>query len=72
MIELKDAIAQLEREIEQLGFPGVGTALWWMLRAKSHGLSLLKTLQVRGVSDPVIAESFRKKTRLEMQAQVVE
>ena len=72
MINLDEAITQLEAEIDAIGLPQVGSTLWWVLRARSQGLSLLKTLKVRGISDPVVAEAFRKKTRLEMQSQVVE
>lgn len=72
MTNLDEAITQLQAEIDAIGLPVPGTTLWWVLRARSQGLSLLKTLQVRGISDPVVAEAFRKKTRLEMQAQVIE
>ena len=72
MTNLEEAIAQLEAEVEATGTPYVGSILWWVLRARSQGLSLLKALQAKGISDPVVAENFRKKTRLELQTQVRE
>lgn len=71
MTELDAAITQLQAEVDGIGFPGTGTTLWWMLRARSQGLSLLKAIQAKGISDPVVAEAFRKETRLELQKQVV-
>lgn len=59
----ENAIAMLEAEIEQLGKPEAGTSLWWMLRAKSLGLSLLRSLKAKGIDDPAMAELFRKDVR---------
>lgn len=65
-MNLAAAIQLLEIEIEQLGTPKVETAGWWVLRAKSTGLSLLRTMRDRGISDPEVAEAFRKGLRKEL------
>lgn len=62
------AISLLDLEIQKLGDPKVGTAAWWTLRGKSTGLSLLKTLQQRGITDPVAADEFRKDLRTSLVA----
>ena len=61
---IESAIAQLETEIA--GFkqgtkdqPKEGSGAWFMLRALSAGLVLLRVMQQRGVAnDPAAAESF--------------
>ena len=61
--QLDSTIAALEEEISRLGAPPEGSSLWWMLRAKSTGLSLLRTLRQRGITDPAMADAFRKDLR---------
>lgn len=57
------AIKLLEEEIEALGTPREGTTAWWTLRAKSLGLSFLRTVKQRGIVDPLAADDLRKKLR---------
>lgn len=67
--QLDSAIAALEDEVSKLGTPpapasgGAASALWWTLRAKSTGLSLLKALRAKGILDPEMADSYRKELR---------
>ena len=63
---LNSTIAALEEEISRLGAPREGTSLWWMLRAKSTGLSLLRSLRQKGITDPVMADAFRKDIRQQL------
>lgn len=61
---MDDAIKMLEDEILALGIPREGSAGWYILRAKSLGLSFLKTVKQRGIVDPLAADSFRKDLRM--------
>lgn len=61
---IDSAIALLEFEISKLGKPDAHTSLWFVLRAKSTGLSLLRAMKQAGVADdPLTAEAFRKEVR---------
>ncbi len=61
---IEDAIAGLQVELQTLGSPKPGTALWFTRRAKSTGLTLLKLMLQQGVhQDETIADAFRKDFR---------
>lgn len=69
---LERAIAALEIEVSLLtdqasktptGGIVDGTTDWWMLRAKTTGLSLLRTFLAQGLTDPKEADDFRKNVR---------
>lgn len=61
---IESAMALLDAEIQKLGSPPVSTSLWFVLRAKSTGLSLLRAMKRDGVDeDPAAAEAFRKNVR---------
>lgn len=70
---LDDAIAGLEREVLPLQsmllarIISPSSQLWWVLQAKSLGLSYLRTMKQQGVTDPVVADQLRKEWRTEMQ-----
>lgn len=72
--QLDSAIAMLEEEISRLGTPAspangeAASALWWTLRAKSTGLSLLRALRAKDILDPVMAENYRKDIRVALVA----
>lgn len=72
--QLDSAIAMLEEEISRLGTPAspangeAASALWWTLRAKSTGLSLLKAMRQRGITDPVAADAYRRDVRVALVA----
>ena len=72
--QLDGAIALLEEEISALGTPASpasgenASSTWWLLRAKSTGLSLLKALRQKGLTDPVAADSYRKDLRIKLVA----
>ena len=72
--QLDSAIALLEEEISILGTPRSpvngedASSTWWLLRAKSTGLSLLKALRSKGILDPVAAENYRKDLRIKLVA----
>lgn len=71
-VQLDSAIAMLEEEVSLLGTPAspangeAASSVWWMLRAKSTGLSLLKALRAKGIIDPVMAENYRKDLRVRL------
>lgn len=60
--ELDQAITTLDGEIGALGFPKEDTIAWWRLRALSTGLSLLRTMQQRNLTN-IEADRFRKGVR---------
>lgn len=68
-MSLELAIEQLQAEIDMLDVPhlrhrdGIGTAPWFMLRAKSTALSMLKAAQKRRMIDPSSFEQYRRKAR---------
>lgn len=68
MTPLESAIHLMEGDIALLGSPALDTPQWWILRAKSHGLSFLKVLHDRNITDPVSAEAYRKNARTAMQS----
>lgn len=72
MTDLDAAIILLDTEFDALPKAEVGTAAWWIVRARSHGLSLLRVLKVKKLTDPVAAEAFRKDLRFQMQTLEVE
>lgn len=65
LLSLDSAIALLAAETSQLSGRKLqeGSTLWWTLRAKSTGLSLLRAIKTKGLSDPSAAEEFRKSFR---------
>lgn len=69
---LERAIASLELEVSLLtdqaaktptGGIVEGSTDWWLLRAKTTGLSLLRTFLAQGLTDPKEADDFRKNVR---------
>lgn len=66
--QLDSAIGALEAELDSLGSPILkdgqpATSLWYLLQAKSLGLSLLRTLQQRNITDPAMVQLFRQDLR---------
>lgn len=61
-MNLDDAIAVMEGEITALGTPREDTREWWLLRARSTGLSMLKMFKLNGVTT-VQAEVMRRGVR---------
>lgn len=64
---IDDAIAILEAEVAAFGQgtkdqPAEGTPEFFILRAKSVGLSMLRSMQARGLDSPSRVESFYKAT----------
>lgn len=58
------AVALLQDEVTTLGTPKEHTIAWFTLRAKSHGLSLLRAMLKKGYHEsPEAAETFRKGLR---------
>lgn len=62
---IDDAIALLEAEVAAFGQgtkdqPQEGTPEFFILRAKSIGLSMLKQMRVNGIDSPARVESFYK------------
>jgi hypothetical protein len=67
-MSIDSAITLLEAEVGSLGMPDVGSDAWWLIRGKSTGLSLLRTLRQKGLTDPKAAEDFRQAMRKELVA----
>lgn len=61
-LELDKAIEQCQADVDILLTPKEDTVEWWLLRARSTGLSLLKTMQQQGFT-PLQADTFRKVIR---------
>ena len=61
-MSIERAIKNLEEEVGNLKTPEEGTREWWLLRAKSLGLSLLRSCHKQEFST-VQAEEFRKDFR---------
>lgn len=66
--QLDSAIGVLEAEIQGLGSATLKggqppTSLWYLLQAKSLGLSLLRTLNQHNITDPVAVNLFRSEFR---------
>lgn len=58
------AIQGLEERVATNNSPSEGTAGWFLLRAYSTGLLLLKALKAQGLQDdPVAADAYRKGLR---------
>ncbi len=69
--QLDSAIGALEAEVADLaarplkdGQPA--SSLWYMLQAKSLGLSLLRTLAQQNITDPVLVNKFRADLRIKL------
>lgn len=63
------AVIQLQAEIDALGIPKPEETNWWLLRAKSTGMSLLKAIQANDLQqDPIQSENFRKAARADLVA----
>lgn len=61
------AIIQLTNELEVLQTPAAGTTAWWVLRAKSTGLSLLRAMKAQGLEDDLtLADAYRKDIRSQL------
>ncbi len=56
--------AEVERSTARIQQPG--DTNWHVSRAKSFGLSLLKTLKQKGLDDPQAADQFRKDLRTDL------
>lgn len=58
------AIQGVEERVAAHGSPTEGTAGWFLLRAYSTGLVLLKAIKAKGLQDdPVAADAYRKDLR---------
>lgn len=70
MTDLDSAILLLEGELDKLGLPKKDTVDWWVLRAKSTGLTLLRTMRAKNLFEPEAAEVFRRGLRMELVGEV--
>ena len=60
---LEEAITVLQAEVDDLGQgtkaqPREHSAAWYLLRGRQSGLTVLKELKRRGMSDPKLCEKF--------------
>ena len=64
-MSIKSAIQLLQEEMDALGTPKEDTREWWILRARALGLSLLKAIELGGLTT-IQAEAFRKVLKKEL------
>lgn len=67
-MSLPAAIALLDVEVAKLQGrrPSPGDTNWYLLQGKSLGLSLLKTLLQKDISDPLAVDQFRRDIRVDL------